>query len=155
MRKGYPRRFLSQFMAIFTHITSSLHIRRQALRPPIDWSGFSLGDYRYDLAWTLLLVSTSGYPELRDLILSEYARLAGKPVEQIEYFDVLAVLRRLVDFSVSLGSGAEAMGMRSETVAIMRGRGDHYRQVYAILQDRTGLQIPEIEQLLDSLDSPH
>lgn len=119
----------------------------------IDWSGFSVGDYRYDLAWTLLLVSTSGYPQLRDLILSEYARLAGKPVEQLEYFDVLASLRRLVDFSVSLGSGAEATGMRPETAAIMRERGDHYRQVYALLQNRTGLQIPEIEQLLDSLST--
>lgn len=117
----------------------------------IDWSGISVGDYRSDLAWTLLLVSTSGYPELREIILSEYARLAGKPVEQIEFFDVVASLRRLVDFSVSLGSGAEAMGMRPETVAIMRERGDHYRQVYALLQDRTGLHLPEIEQLLNSL----
>ncbi len=117
----------------------------------IDWSGFSVGDYRSDLAWTLMLISTNGYPQLRDAILSEYGRLAGTPVEQIAYFDVLAALRRLVDFAGSVGSGAEAMGMRPETVAIMRGQRDHYRQVYALLQSRTGLRLPEIEGLLDGL----
>jgi aminoglycoside phosphotransferase (APT) family kinase protein len=115
----------------------------------IDWSGFAVGDYRVDLAWTLL-ISTSGYPELRPIILSEYARLAGHPVEAIEYFDVLAALKRLFEFAVSVGSGAEGLGMRPEAVALMRERGDHYQQVYDLLCERSGLRLPEIEQLLNS-----
>jgi aminoglycoside phosphotransferase (APT) family kinase protein len=117
----------------------------------IDWSGFSVGDYRTDLAWTLLLISSSGYPQLRDIILSEYARLAGQPVENIEYFDVLAALRRLVDLAVSLGSGAEVQGMRPETVAIMRTQQDRYQYVYGLLRDRTGLRVPYLEDLIASL----
>lgn len=117
----------------------------------IDWSGFSLGDYRYDLAWTLLLISSSGYPQLRDLILSEYARLAGQPVANIEYFDVLAALRRLYDLAASLGGGAESLGMRPETVALMRQQQDRYQYVYGLLRDRTGIRVPYLEDLIASL----
>lgn len=117
----------------------------------IDWSGFAVGDYRADLAWTLLLIATNGYPELRPIILSEYARLSGHPVAAIEYFDVLAALKRLYEFAVSVDSGAEMMGMRPDTAAVMRQQGDHYAQVYDLLLARTGLRLPEIENLLASL----
>lgn len=119
----------------------------------IDWSGFSLGDYRYDLAWTLLLIASSGYPQLRELILSEYARLAGQPVANIEYFDVLAALRRLYDLAASLGGGAESLGMRPETVAIMRQQQDRYQYVYGLLRDRTGIRITYLEDLIASLST--
>lgn len=119
----------------------------------IDWSGFSLGDYRYDLAWTLLLIASSGYPQLRDLILSQYARLAGQPVANIEYFDVLAALRRLYDLAASLGGGAESLGMRPETVAIMRQQQHAYQYVYGLLRDRTGLRVPYLEDLIASLST--
>ncbi len=117
----------------------------------IDWSGFALGDYRVDLAWTLLLVSTMGYPELRPLILSEYERISGHAVDNIEYFDVIAALKRLSEMAVSLTSGAESSGMRPETVELMRRQREHYQQVYALLKNITGLSLPEIERLIDSL----
>lgn len=117
----------------------------------IDWSGFSLGDYRYDLAWTLLLIASSGYPQLREIILSEYARLAGQSVANIEYFDVLAALRRLYDLAASLGSGAESLGMRPETVAIMRQQQDRYQYVYGLLHDRTGIRVSYLEDLIANL----
>ncbi len=117
----------------------------------IDWSSFAIGDYRFDLAWTLLLISTQGYPELRRVILSEYERLSHHAVENIGYFDVIAALRRLFDLSASLGSGAESLGMRPETVEIMRRQRDHYQQVYALLQSITGLTLPEIERLIEGL----
>ena len=36
-----------------------------------------ISDSRFDLAWTLLLMSTHGDPEIRGLILREYKRLSG------------------------------------------------------------------------------
>jgi aminoglycoside phosphotransferase (APT) family kinase protein len=115
----------------------------------IDWSGFGVGDYRIDLAWTLLLLSTQGYEHLRPIILGQYAQLSGHPVEHIEYFEMIAAQRRLFDFAVSVGSGAETLGMRPETAAIMRGQLPNFRQVYAVLQRYTGLRLPEIERLLE------
>jgi aminoglycoside phosphotransferase (APT) family kinase protein len=117
----------------------------------IDWGGIEVGDYRYDLAWTLLLSATHGSQQERDLILSEYQRIAGQPVEQIEYFEVIAALRRLLGFVVSMSRGAETFGMRPEAVAIMRREHEHFRRVYAILHKHSGLELPEIERLLESM----
>ena len=117
----------------------------------IDWSGIAVGDYRDDLGWTLLLSATQGSQAERDLVLSEYERLAGHPVDQIEYFEAFAALRRLFGFAASLSVGAESVGMRPEAAAIMRGQHERFRRVYAVVQTVTGLRLPEIERLLDSL----
>ncbi len=117
----------------------------------IDWGSFAGGDYRDDLGWTLMLLVANDSAEQHDLLLSEYARLSGHPVEQIAYFEVISALWRLFDFTVSLASGAETLGMRPETVAIMRQRADQFRRVYGMIQQHTGLALPEIETLLGSL----
>ena len=117
----------------------------------IDWSGFAGGDYRADLGWTRILLVANGAAAERDALLSEYARLSGHPVEQMPYFEALSALWRLFYFAASLDLGAEALGMRPETVAIMRQRADRFRRVYALLQQHTGLSLPQIESLLASL----
>jgi len=117
----------------------------------IDWTAMRLSDFRLDLAWTLLLISTERYPALRPTILDEYQRLAGRRVEQIEFFDVIACLRRLIDIYTSLSHGAASMGMKPETEQIMRQRVNQIRNVYTLLQQHTGLSLPTIENLLTSL----
>ncbi len=117
----------------------------------IDWGSFAGGDFRDDLGWTLMLFTSNGYLEQHDLLLSEYERISGHPVEQVAYFEVISALWRLFDFAVSLERGAETLGMRPETVAIMRERADQFRAVYGIIQHATGLSLPEIEALLTSL----
>ena len=117
----------------------------------IDWGGIEVGDYRYDLGWTLVLSGTHGSQAERDLVLSEYERLAGHPVEQIDYFEAFAALRRLFGFAASLSSGAESVGMRPEAAAIMRGQHERFRRVYDVVRTVTGLRLPEIERLLDHL----
>lgn len=117
----------------------------------IDWASFGGGDYRDDLGWTLMLFASGGFHAFRETLLSEYARLSGHAVEQIEYFEVFNTLWRLFDFTVSLSSGAESLGMRPETVATMRAQGERFGRVYDLLRDRSGLRLPEIEKLLGSL----
>lgn len=117
----------------------------------IDWGNIEVGDSRYDLAWTLLLMGTMGAPQQRDQFLREYERLASKPVAFIEYFEVIAALRRLFGFVVTLTAGGEAAGMRREAADLMRGQKAHFEQVYAIFQRHTGLTLPEIEALLATL----
>jgi aminoglycoside phosphotransferase (APT) family kinase protein len=116
----------------------------------IDWTGIGLSDYRFDLAWTVLLLSTFGRTELRDYVLGEYERLTGQTLEQLAFFDVAACLRRLADFHITLTQDAVHLGMRPEAATIMRSRLAHYRGVYALLQERTGVSLPEIERLLTS-----
>ncbi len=116
----------------------------------IDWTSAEVSDYRLDLAWTLLLSSTYGHPEMRDAVLSEYERFAGHQVEQIEFFEVAACLRRLASIQISLAEGAEKLGMRAGAEALMAD-ADHIASLYAVLRERTGIGIAAIEELLSTL----
>ena len=119
----------------------------------IDWPNIDIADYRFDLAWTLLLLSTEWSPDSRDIVLKEYERIAGQPVEDIEFFDVIACTRRLFDIAASLSSGAATLGMRPDAEAEMRGKVKQIRAIYAQLQEITGCTLPEIERLIASLSS--
>jgi aminoglycoside phosphotransferase (APT) family kinase protein len=117
----------------------------------IDWTSIDVADFRLDLAWTIILVSTHGNPEARQMIINEYERLAGRKIEQIEYFEVVASLRRLFSIAVSINAGAEKMGMRPEAVEIMKQNVSHIQAVYSLMYDRTGIAVPEIEKLISDL----
>jgi aminoglycoside phosphotransferase (APT) family kinase protein len=117
----------------------------------IDWGNVEVADFRSDLAWTLLLTSTYGNPEARGIILGEYERIAGYKIERIEYFEVMAILRRLFSISMSLSGGAGRLGMRPGAEAMMKKNADHLKNVYQLLIDRTGITIPKIERLIEIL----
>lgn len=119
----------------------------------IDWGGIEVGDFRFDLAWTLLLSSTYGSPEMRDILLDKYRHFADYAIEQIEYFEVAACVRRLFSISASLGEGADKLGMRPEAVEQMKGSSAHIANVHARLQDLAGISVPAIETLLLALSS--
>lgn len=114
----------------------------------IDWTNAAITDYRVDLAWTLLLVSTYGNSEMRDYILETYERIAGSKVRTIEYFEVIAATRRLGSIYLSLSAGAEKLGMRPEAVEIMKQEKEHIRNVIRILHDKTGIAVREFNELL-------
>jgi len=100
----------------------------------IDWGASLVGDYRDDLAWTMLLSSTFGDPASRDIILDGYSTVSTREVEDIEFFEVMAILRRLSDLTISLRSGAEEMGMRPGAVEMMRAAKGHIQGVYDLLR---------------------
>ena len=114
----------------------------------IDWTCVEVSDFRFDLGWTLLLASTHGYPEMRNIILNEYERIAGFSIKHINFFEVVACIRRLFSVLVSFSHGAEKMGMRPGAETMMRQHSRALKGVYAILVDRTGITIPEVEKLL-------
>ncbi len=116
----------------------------------IDWTASRVTDYRVDLAWTVLLAKT--FPgDLGGIILSTYEDFLGSTVESIEYFEVLAILRRLLDMSVSFTEGAGERGMREGALEMMREHADHFRNVHALLVDLTGISIPEITALIEGM----
>ena len=120
----------------------------------IDWTAMEVADYRFDLAWTLLLLNTLGYEEIATLVRKEYERISGQPIEQFEFFEVIACTRRLVDIATALSiEGTTTLGMRAEVAAILKQRVDHICLVYAQLQDKTGCSLPEIEHLILTLSS--
>jgi aminoglycoside phosphotransferase (APT) family kinase protein len=117
----------------------------------IDWTNFSLTDARFDLAWTLVLANSYIGMAWRERFLREYENQAGQYVEQIEYFEVCACVRRLFSLVISLSAGAEKMGMRAEAIQTMQSQAIPARRVYQMLQDYTGVPVKQFEQLLRSL----
>jgi aminoglycoside phosphotransferase (APT) family kinase protein len=120
-------------------------LRKDGSAVVIDWTQVGVSDARFDLAWTLLLAGSQGSMAWRDRILAEYERLVGARVEQLDYFEVVACLKRLGSVIISLTHGPEKLGMRPEAVAMMKQRLDAIRKVYELLVERTGLEVAEAE----------
>jgi aminoglycoside phosphotransferase (APT) family kinase protein len=119
----------------------------------VDWTQIDVSDSRFDLAWTLLLVSTYEGQAWYGRILHEYERLAGARVEQLAFFEVYACLKRLYSVVASLTYGPETLGMRPAAADIMRRQLGASKRVYDLLLDRTGIAVPEVEQILQDAGS--
>jgi aminoglycoside phosphotransferase (APT) family kinase protein len=115
----------------------------------IDWTQVDVTDTRFDLAWTLLLVSTQEDERWRKVILESYERQLGEKVKQIEIFEAAACAKRLASVVLSLAAGPESMGMREGAQESMLGMLPAMRKVYALLREITGLRIPEVERMLE------
>ncbi|MHA2352688.1 MAG: hypothetical protein ACXABX_06175, partial [Candidatus Thorarchaeota archaeon] len=58
--------------------------------------------------------------------------------------------RRLSDVLISMSEGSNAMGMREGAVELMISHMDHIRAVYGLLEEMTGIQLPEVEKWIES-----
>ena len=114
----------------------------------IDWTGIELTDYRFDLSWTLLLIGANDNWALREPVLREYERQAGKPVEGLEFFDAITSYRRLISVIASIAVGADKLGMRPGAEAMMRRQAPSLRRVYEHFLSITQMTIPEVENFL-------
>ncbi len=110
----------------------------------IDWTSAGVSDPRFDLAWTSLLV---GGGEVWAMVRQDYERTAG-PVEDFDFFEVFACLRRLFSVTASLAHGADKLGMRPGAEATMRRAAGQMKAIYQLLLDRCGVTIPEVERML-------
>ena len=113
----------------------------------IDWSSADIGDPREDLAWTKLLASTFYSSELGDSFVSGYDGASGREYADLDFFEVLEILRRLRDMVISLGGGAASIGMRGEVEGLMKKNSTHYLNVLMRLKVLTGLEVPEVAKL--------
>jgi aminoglycoside phosphotransferase (APT) family kinase protein len=116
----------------------------------IDWTQLNVADPRMDLAWTLLLAASHVDQSWRDRILAEYERLAGSEAARIDYFEVLACVKRLLSVVISLRLGPERLGMRPEAAAAMREQLPALRQVYQLLVEKTEIPLPQVAALLEA-----
>ncbi|MFW9927107.1 MAG: phosphotransferase family protein [Candidatus Thorarchaeota archaeon] len=117
----------------------------------IDWGASHVSDYRFDLAWTLVLNRAYSSKENRDWVLGGYQTAIGHEVEEIEYFEVLGILRRLLDVLVSMDDGAISWGLREGAVELMKEQMGHIRVVYEMLGELTEIKIPEVETWIESV----
>ncbi len=119
----------------------------------IDWPSCSIGDYREDLGWSLLLTYAYTKKEFRDMILECYEKERGSKVENIDYFEVLAILRRFTDIMNIFKFGANNSGMREEVIQQIKETAFHMKRIYELLEEITGIKIPELEEFILNLDA--
>jgi aminoglycoside phosphotransferase (APT) family kinase protein len=131
---------------------NNVFLRDDSRMTIIDWSQLAVSDYRCDLAWTLMIMGDHGQPEWREKILNAYTHAIGHPVEHLDYFNIMGYTKLLGSAVISLRFGAEALGMRPETIETTRQQGDWLRRVYQRVQAITDLSVPEIQSALDQID---
>ena len=116
----------------------------------IDWTCSEVTDFRFDLAYTLMIIGSFHQWELRDKVLREYERQSGKIVAEMDYFDAIASFLRLLAILSSLTLGPGAAGMRPGSEQMIRGQASAVRRMYEHLVRITGLTIPEVEIFLET-----
>jgi Ser/Thr protein kinase RdoA (MazF antagonist) len=117
----------------------------------VDWTSAEISDYRFDLAWTLTLTLAYSGEVRKQMVLNEYERQLGHPVPELALFEVISILRRIGTVMISLGAGAEILGMRPETVEAMRKDEIPLMRLFQRLQYLTGLGLPKIQRFIADL----
>jgi thiamine kinase-like enzyme len=107
----------------------------------LDWSAVMPVDFRYDLAWTMVLTRLYASEELKDAIYYYYQKELGKSIENIKIFEVIALLRRLSDIAVILTQGSINTGMRNELTYIIRSEKELIIKLQDLLFQYTKIKV--------------
>jgi aminoglycoside phosphotransferase (APT) family kinase protein len=113
----------------------------------IDWGFTRISDSRIDLGWTVLLYSTFGSETLGKVLTEKYAQRGGV-VESLNYFVVMAMVRRIDDLVSSLYSDASS-GLKPDALDMMRGSRHHFFKVRDMLEEYTAIRIKELDEILN------
>ena len=86
-------------------------------------------------------------PQYREELLKRYEKLAGKAVENLEYFEAVKFSERMLTIATWLDESV-AIPVKKITKEAIRGQYKvHVLNVYARLKEITGLELPTIENL--------
>jgi hypothetical protein len=66
----------------------------------------------------------------------------------LDFFEAAACIKRLASVMISLGAGADAVGMRPGAEAIMSSRMPRFAVVYKRWLALTGIRLPDVETML-------
>lgn len=113
----------------------------------IDWSFADIGDYRLDLAWSVLLFGVTVDQHYRGIMVKAYEDIAGTSVDNFEYFEVLKFTERMLTIATWLDESVEIPVKKITREAIRKEYKIHVLNVYNRLKEITGLKLPLIENL--------
>jgi aminoglycoside phosphotransferase (APT) family kinase protein len=113
----------------------------------IDWTSFRLTDPRLDVTWTELLGEMYGDEPFTSAFRAVYAEEMGTP-EDLDFFRVVTAVRRLTDILFFLTPEGSAV---VQDVGAVLEDAHRLTVAQAWILDATGVAVPEVEALLDSL----
>ena len=107
----------------------------------IDWSSSAIVDFRFDLAWTMVLARLYIGKNHKDNFFKEYENIKGQSIDDIDFFEVMALLRRLMDVLKLLTEKPEETGMREGTTYIIKSQKDLIKKLMDIIYEYTKIRI--------------
>ena len=107
----------------------------------IDWASANISEFRFDLGWTLILTRLYIGKEVHDKLFHLYEHECGKDIEHIRFFEVVVLLRRLIDISKLLTEPPELHGMRQGTTFIIKSEKELISKLLTILDEYTNVKI--------------
>lgn len=113
----------------------------------IDWSFADIGDYRTDLAWSLLWFGVMVGRPYRSKFISIYEQIAGARVEHLRFFEVLKLTQRMLTIASWLDESVEIPVKKITRAAIRNEYKIHVLNPYLRLKEITALELPIIEAL--------
>ena len=113
----------------------------------IDWSFADVGDYRLDLAWSVLLFGVMLGTHYRNNFVSLYEEIAGAKVENLQFFEVLKFTQRMLTIASWLDESVNIPVKKITRPAIRNEYKVHVLNPYRRLKEITGLELPIIESL--------
>lgn len=104
----------------------------------IDWD-WRIGDARFDVAWTCMLMQRSEFSTFGTAFREEYMRQSGQALELFSYFEVLATMRWLLNVlpAAKLDVVSES-AMKTDFQSFLV---DPVRRAVTFLQQRTGIAV--------------
>jgi aminoglycoside phosphotransferase (APT) family kinase protein len=113
----------------------------------IDWTSFRLTDPRLDVTWTELLGEMYAGAAFTSSFMTAYTERMGSP-EDLDFFRVVTAVRRLSDILFFLTPEGSATVV---DVAAVLEDAHRLTVAQAWILDATGIVVPEVAALLDSL----
>lgn len=117
----------------------------------IDWTQFAVSDHRIDLCWTLLIMGDLGNPDWKSEILNAYASKFKRPIESLDYFNVIVYMKLLASAVISVSFNPEEIGLQLGSVNAIKAQLPIYRQLGQRIQNITRITVPELENMLKEI----
>ncbi len=108
----------------------------------IDWTGFDVSDYRFDLARTLLIAYLNMPDGWMEMIREAYEKARGQNIEHLEYFEVIACIDRLANMFIAFRQNEALMEIDSETI---KQYVEQSGKLSLFLQERIGHPLSALE----------
>ena len=103
----------------------------------IDWD-WRIGDARFDLAWTCMLMRRSSFHTFSSAVRDEYVHQSGRTLDDLGYFEVLTTVRWVLNVLPAAESDALSDAARADFQAFLI---EPVRQAQTFLQERTGVTV--------------
>jgi len=113
----------------------------------LDWSFAGVGDYRLDLAWSAFWTGQMTGSDVRRRFLAAYGEVAGRSIDDLDYFEVVKLGARLLTIALWL---KEAVELPVPKITAATLRGDYRPTIWAVyrrFRELTAIRVPIFEQL--------